>query len=135
MRSAWPCSTLRPVDLLEDSAQTLSPRRIDGFNERDPASEVCSVLAAGASAGAIRNNGLQQIEVGALDVAPIVHDKTRKMLAYAPAHDARLAMIHRDALLMHDGGDVRREPFNTPFKVRAAGECQIVGISRVAGAR
>jgi hypothetical protein len=44
-------------------------------------------------------------------------------------------MVHAKTFFGKNGGNVYREPVYVPFKILAAGKCQVVGVARILGAR
>src|SRR5690349_19219936 len=89
------------------------------------------VLSRRAMAGAIRQSGLQPIEVAARDIGALVHRNSRKVLPHSRSHDAGLAVMRGKALVRQNGRYVGGESLRRARKGIVAGERQIVGISRI----
>lgn len=127
-----------PFDEVEYRAKPFSSTRVDHFHEADSTFQVqakigmsMAILALGTQPNAVGECGFEPIEVGSHNVHVLIGDKTDEMLADALSHDARFAIVHREALFDQDGGNVCREPFYAPCECFAARKCEIVRITRV----
>src|ERR1700728_1433688 len=126
-----------PVDAGEDSAQPRAFLRIDHLHKRDASGEmptedrmVFAVLAGRTVMDAVGQHGLEPVKVCAHNVDMLVGDHAGKILAYAPAHDARLAMVQGEILPGQDGGDVRAKSLDARFEFFIAGEGEIIRVAR-----
>ncbi len=79
----------------------------------------------------VGESGFQSIEIDAPNIQPPIRHHTREMLPHALPHDARLAMMDREAFLMQNRGYVGGKPFHTMVEILSARKRQIVGVPRV----
>src|SRR6266542_1713688 len=111
---------------------------MNGLHKRDAALQVgaesrmsSAVLGLGTVADAIGEGSLEPIEVGADDVYALIGDESCQVLAHTSPHDACLAVVHREALLVQNRGGVNREPLHASLEGFAAGKREIVRVARV----
>jgi len=90
-----------------------------------------AVLAGGAGADAVGQDGFQCIEVGTADVGAFVDDKTSDVLADAAAHDASFSMVHGETFFGGDGGGLGAEAVDAFDEPYAAGESKVIRVARV----
>ena len=90
-----------------------------------------SVLPSRPVPGAIMQNRLQPIELGAADIAMLIDHDAGDALARRTAHDPRLGGVESEALLHHDGLDIAPEAIDVLREIGVAGEGEIIGIARV----
>ena len=64
---------------------------------------------------------------------PIRHN-AREVLPHTLAHDAGLAVMHAEAFLHQNRGDMNRKALNLPSYCFTAGERQVVCVSRIPSA-
>src|SRR5256885_1688062 len=88
---------LRPADLVEERPQALAPRRIDRRHPSDATLEVlaemrvsAAVLAVGAEAGGVEQQGAQVVELVARQIGAVVDHQAAQVLPAALAHHPRL---------------------------------------------
>src|SRR5579862_88557 len=93
-----------------------------------------TVLTLWAKVHAVRQCRFKPIEINPHDVHALIHNKTRQLLPYSLAHDARLTVIHGKTFFTHYGGNMRGEPINTLSKLLATRKGEIIGIPCVLSA-
>lgn len=98
---------------------------------RSEVGESVAILAGGAVARAVGEDGLEAVVIGARNIQAAIGHHAGEMLAHALSHDAGLTVVHSEALLVQDGSDVEGEARDAAVEVPVAGESQIVGITRV----
>jgi hypothetical protein len=94
-----------------------------------------AILQFGTSANAVGQDGFQQLEIAPAQTELLVDNNSGEMLADALTHDAGLAVIDSEAFFQRDSGRMRRESYRSALECFSAGECQIVGVTRVRYAR
>ena len=88
------------------------------------------VLALGAEANAVGEDGFEAVIVHATDIGVAVDDETCEMLADSLTHDAGFAMMDAEAFVVGDGCYMCGEAFGMSID-SSSGEGEIVGVSRV----
>ena len=129
---------MRPLDAMEQYAETAGSLGVDAFDEGNAPGEVrAKVGVAGAvldvrsSADAVGEDGLQLVEILAREVAVLIDDKPGEMLAYARTHETGLAVMDKEALFDGDGSDPDGEACGVLYECLIAGEGEVVGIAGV----
>src|ERR1700690_3899586 len=137
----WRGTPLLPMDLRKDRPKAFAFSWIDrldkphtAFQVRPKAGVGFPVLALRTQANTVGERRLETIEVRAPDVDSLVGDEACQVLSHSLAHDARLSMLHRKTLFHQDHGNVRGETVYAPREFLAAGECEVIGVTRVLGA-
>jgi hypothetical protein len=72
------------------------------------------ILARWSQPNTVVERSFEAIEVGSDDIYPLIGNQARQALPHALAHDAGLAVMHRETLFAQYDGDMRREPVNSP---------------------
>jgi hypothetical protein len=93
-----------------------------------------AILALGTEPHAIRKCGLESVVVSSDHIQVPVGDQSRQILPHALPHDSRLPMIHAEAFIVQNRGDVYCEALDSSFQYFVSGERKIVGVPRVCGA-
>lgn len=84
-----------------------------------------AILRLWPEAGAVGQNCIESVKVGADSVGMFVDHETGKILAHALAHDARFAVMHGEAFFSenrgHEGGEpaMLRSKLSSPEKARS----------------
>src|SRR5947208_2814852 len=75
------------------------------------------VLTLRPQASAICQNCFEAVIAVTRDIRSLIHNQTRKMLAYSEPHDTGLAVIHPETLLQSDRRDMCRETLHTSVEL------------------
>lgn len=65
-----------------------------------------TVLRGWAQTNAIRKGGLEAVKVVPNDIYVIIRDQAREVLPHTSAHDAGLSVVHPEAFLHQNRGDM-----------------------------
>ena len=130
-----------PHDLFPYLTKPSGLIRIDHLDEPNPALQVfpemgmgLAILTLRPKANAVRESRLEAIKIGPFDVDALIHYEAGQLLPHTTTHDSCFMMIRRKTLLMQNGGNMRCEPVNAPFKLLVARKCEIVCVPRVLSA-
>src|ERR1700722_10681075 len=125
-----------PGYFVEDRAQASSLLGMNAFDEAQPANQVfakmgmsVAVLVSWPMAGAVGEYRLQQIKIRPPHIEALVGHQAREVLAHRLAHNARLAMVDGEALVLQDHRSVRSETLYRAMELFAAGEGEIVRVT------
>ena len=127
-----------PLDLFEDASQLLPSRWVHHFNKSDSAFKMklkfsvpFAILAGGAVAHAIRQCGLETVDLAARDVETLVDDQAGEVLPHSTTHDARLARMRLETFLVQNSRDMNCKSISTTCKPFVAGKRQVVSVARI----
>ncbi len=93
-----------------------------------------AVLAFRSVAQTIGEDGFEQVEIGSINVGPLIYHEAGQVLAYALAHESGLVVINGEPFFHEYGGGVDGESLGGAGEVFASGEGEVIGIAGVFGA-
>ena len=126
---------------IKECPQPRPTRRIDPLNIRHSSTQVrpkvgvaFAVLPIKPMPAAVGQRGLEAVIDSAVNVEVIIDDESAQPLADTAAHDARLAMMNLESLVVHDLPHEGLKPFEALRKARVTREGQVIGVAGLGGA-
>ena len=129
------------MDLVQDLLQTLPFPVVYPGDKADAAFEmrlevgmIFPVLAHRTQPDTVRQSCLQEVEVVAAHIQPLVDYQTGEMLADALPHEAGLVVVDAEALFGQDDGGMGGEAQSAAGKLFVAGKGEVVGVAGIVDA-
>src|SRR5258706_5867318 len=130
-----------PIDSRERGLERFASPWIDAGDPRDETLDVgtkvraaFAILGRGAQAYTVVQDGFHLVVAIPRHRGMVVHDEASDGLPAAAPHDARLSVVHGEALVDSDRGDERGEPARACGDALVARKDEIVGVTRIARA-